>query len=162
MNPSEVAIAVADAVVATLNAGVSAAAFSTSFAAARSYETGVELENCAAVRVDVLFGFPAITRQDRASWSVRVPIDVAVRQQAMASNTSACDALAKLVGEIWDYLSNDGGKPREITVTDYDDVSFDEPAPDELDNFVPYDGRLLDKANLFVGVARVAYEVKAT
>ncbi len=161
MNPSEVCIAVAEAVKNALNAGVAADAFSMEFTAARSYETGIELEECLNLRVDVLYGFPRISRQDRNSWSVRVPIDVAVRKQALASNTSACDALAKLVGEIWDYLSNDGGQPRQITVTDYADVSFDEPTPDELDNFVPYAGRSLDKDTLFVGVARVAYEVRS-
>jgi hypothetical protein len=161
MNPSKVCIAVAEAVKTALNAGVAADAFSVSFTATRSYDTGVNLEECADLRVEVLYGFPAIRRQDRDSWNVRVPIDVAVRQQAMASDASACDALAQLVGEIWDYLSNDGGQPRVLTVADYDDVAFGEPTPGELDDFVPYDGRTLDKDNLFVGVARVAYEVKA-
>ncbi len=161
MNPSEVCIAVSEAVKDALNAGVAADAFSVEFTALRSYETGVDLEECSNLRVDVLYGFPQIRRQDRDSWSVRVPIDVAVRKQVLASNAAACDALATLVGEIFDYLSNDGGKPRAITVSGYDDVSFDEPTPEELDDYVPYDGRQLDKNALFLGVARVAYEVRS-
>lgn len=161
MNPPEIAIAVADAVVATLNAGVAAGAFAAywaaGFTAARIYDTSVALEGNSTLRVDVAYGLPTIERETQFRWTAFVPIDIAVRKQASEEDVAACDALSKLTGAIWDYLGNDSGVPRILTSYATAQLEFPTNVKADMPVVILWD-ELHDK-DQFTGIMGLVYRV---
>jgi hypothetical protein len=92
-------IEIADAVVATLNAGT----FSQAFTAERHYLPRFELPDLATLRVSVVPKGIASQALDRNRDQVDYRIDVAVQQKA-GVELATLDALMNLVEEIGDYL----------------------------------------------------------
>lgn len=156
MNPAAIAIAVADAVRAELAAGVAAGAFSQTFAPARTYDTELELEDSAGLRVDVLYGDIGLDRDTREAWLVTIPIDIAVRSHCRESDTEAADELATLAGQVWEYFAGNNGTPRPLG--DYPEASLVMP---EKDVFAPYLPNVLHRRNQFTAIVRLDYEVSA-
>jgi len=161
MNPTEIGLAVADAVVVTLNAGEEADAFASywadGFTAQRIWDTSITLEGNTTLRVDVLQAEPVVVhRETRATWKCLVPIFIAVRKQCSESSVAACDALTKLTGEIWDYMASNNGSPRSLegyadAVLDFPDNAAEAPVvvlPDYLHSH-----------NQFTGIVRLDYRV---
>ena len=94
-----VIIDIADAVVATLNAGT----FSQAFTAERHYLPRFELPDMATLRVSVVPKGIASQALDRKRDQNDYRIDVAVQHKA-GIDLAALDALMNLVEEIGDYL----------------------------------------------------------
>jgi hypothetical protein len=161
MNPPEIAIAVADAVVAQLNAGVADGAFTAYWAAGftvqRIYDTAVTLDGLSTLRVDVLYATPAIERETQFRWTAFVPIDIAIRQKASEDSKTVCDALAKLAGAIWDYMGNASGVPRVLA--DYATAQLEFPEDVEKDSPVVILADILHTHNQFTGIVRLTYRV---
>jgi hypothetical protein len=162
MNPAEIGIAVADAVVDTLNAGVDADAFaaywSAGFTARRIWDTTVLLEGNTTLRVDVLQSVPVeIVRDTQTTWEARVPVDIAVRKQCDETDVAASDALAKLTGKIWDYMASQNGKPRALV--DYDAADLEFPDSEQKESPVVILVDTLHTHNQFTGIIRLDYRV---
>jgi len=162
MNPAEIGLAVADAVVATLNDGVLDGAFAsywaTSFTAARTWDTSVALDGNTTLRVDVLCSAPVQVKQETSSsWVARVPIDIAVRKQCAETDVAACDVLAKLTGKIWDYLASNGGVPRDLV--GYADATMLPSVEQSSEQPVVILAETLHTHNQFTGIIRIDYRV---
>jgi len=164
MNPAEIGISVAGAVVDTLNAGVDAGAFASywaaGFTAQRIWDTSVALEGNTTLRVDVLQSAAVeVVRETRTSWVARVPIDIAVRKQCSETDDDACDVLAKLTGKIWDYMASNLGGPRSLT--GYADAVLEFPDAKQNQPPVTILNETLHTHNQFTGIIRLDYRVDA-
>lgn len=157
MNPGDIAIKVADAVLAELAEGVAdGVSFSEIFTPTRTYDTELCLEDNAGLAVDVLFGEPALERDTRAAWLVVVPIDIAIRKQCGEGATDDADDLVTLAGSIWAFFAGTAGTPRVLT--DYTEAAMREPSET---SFTPYVPDILREKNQFLAIVRLEYEVSA-
>lgn len=160
-NPFAILIDVADAVVAELNAGNTAGSFSKTFVATRTYDTDLELEASAAsaLSVNVAFGVPVIEKATVVRDRIVCPVDIAVRQQVLVSNTTACDALVEFSGELWAYLAGSGtdGFPRVLSA--YNTAAWED--PDREHAPWPYVPDILKESNQFVSILHTFYVVHA-
>jgi hypothetical protein len=93
-------IALADAIVASLNSGT----FSILFQAERGYRPVVELQTLQAVKVTVIPKSLAITAATRADGFYDCAIDVGVQRKVDVDDPAALDELMKLVEELGDHL----------------------------------------------------------
>lgn len=93
-------IALADAIVASLNGGT----FSISFEVERGYRPVVDLQTLQAVKVTVIPKSLAITAATRADGFYDCAIDVGVQRKMDVDDPAALDELMKLVEEIGDHL----------------------------------------------------------
>jgi hypothetical protein len=93
-------IALADAIVASLNSGP----FSLPFEAVRGYRPVVDLQTLQAVKVTVIPKSLAITAATRADGFYDCAIDVGVQQKVDVDDPAALDELMKLVEELGDHL----------------------------------------------------------
>lgn len=164
MNPAEIGIAVADAVVETLNDGFEAGAFAaywpSAVTAQRIWDTSVTLDGNTTLRIDVLQSAPVeVERETRSTWVCRVPIDIAIRKQCSETNGSACDVLAKLAGAIWDFMASHNGEPRDLT--GYADAVLEFPTSRQDQPPVVILAETLHTHNQFTGIVRLDYRVDA-
>ncbi|HQL54905.1 MAG TPA: hypothetical protein PLQ87_09375 [Phycisphaerae bacterium] len=93
-------IALADAIVASLNG----ATFSMAFQAERGYRPAVELPALQAVKVTVIPKSLAISAATRADGFYDCAIDIGVQRKVDVDDPAALDELMKLVEEIGDHL----------------------------------------------------------
>jgi hypothetical protein len=91
---------IADAVVASLNAG----AFALEFEAARKYQPVFELQDMQTLHVSVVPKSLAITTAARDSGFFDVAIDIGVQKKVNADESAELDALMNLVEQIADHL----------------------------------------------------------
>jgi hypothetical protein len=91
---------IADAVVASLNAG----SFGLEFEAARKYQPVFELQDMQTLHVSVVPKSLAITTAARDSGFFDVAIDIGVQKKVNADESAELDALMNLVEQIADHL----------------------------------------------------------
>ena len=95
-------IALADAIVASLNDGT----FSVPFQAERGYRPVVELPVLETVKVTVIPKSLSISAATRADGFYDCAIDIGVQRKVNPDEPAELDALMKLVEEISDHLRN--------------------------------------------------------
>ncbi len=95
-------IALADAIVASLNGGT----FSVPFQAERGYRPVVELPALETVKVTVIPKSLAISAATRTDGFYDCAIDIGVQRKVNPDEPAELDALMKLVEEIGDHLRN--------------------------------------------------------
>ncbi len=95
-----VILEIADAVVASLNAG----SFALEFEAERKYQPVFELQDMQTLHVSVVPKSLAITTAARDSGFFDVAIDVGVQKKVNADESAELDALMNLVEQIADHL----------------------------------------------------------
>lgn len=93
-------IALADAIVGSLNAGT----LSLPFEAERGYRPVVDLQTLQAVKVTVIPKSLAITAATRADGFYDCAIDVGVQRKVDVDDPAALDELMQLVEELGDHL----------------------------------------------------------
>ncbi|HNO80354.1 MAG TPA: hypothetical protein PKN33_20090 [Phycisphaerae bacterium] len=93
-------IDVADAVVASLNAG----SFGAPLTAVRKYVPTVELSDLAELNVTVVPKSAEITTATRTSSYFDCTIDIGIQQKVNPDETAELDALANLAEEVIDHL----------------------------------------------------------
>ena len=137
-------IALADSIVASLNAG----AFSLPFEVQRGYRPAVGLPDLAAVMVTVIPKSLAITAATRADGFYDCAIDVGVQRQVNAADPAELDALMSLVEEIGDHLRSRplDGFPAAVWLSLENEPVF---APEHL-----------EKEHVFTSVLTVTYRVR--
>ncbi len=91
---------IADAVVASLNAG----SFALEFEAERKYQPAFELQDMQTLHVSVVPKSLAITTAARDSGFFDVAIDIGVQKKVNADESAELDALMNLVEQIADHL----------------------------------------------------------
>jgi len=91
---------IADAVVASLNAG----SFALEFEAERKYQPVFELHDMQTLRVSVVPKSLAITTAARDSGFFDCAIDIGVQKKVNADDSAELDALMNLVEQIADHL----------------------------------------------------------
>ena len=137
-------IALADAIVASLNAG----AFSLPFEAHRGYRPAVGLPDLAAVKVTVIPKSLTISAATRADGFYDCAIDIGVQRKVNADDPAELDALMRLVEEIGDHLR---GRPLD---------GFPAAVWLSLENEPVFVPEHLEKEHVFTSVLTVTYRVR--
>lgn len=137
-------LALADAVVAGLNAGT----FSLPFTVQRGYRPAAELPDLAAVKVTVIPKSLAITAASRADGFYDCALDIGVQRKVNLDDPAELDALMRLVEELADHLrfKRLDGFPAAAWLSIENDPIF---APEHL-----------EKEHVFTSVLTVTYRVR--
>jgi hypothetical protein len=137
-------IDVADAVVASLNAG----SFALPFTAARKYVPAVELSDLADLNVTVVPKSAEITTATRTSSYFDCTIDIGIQQKVNPNEPAELDALADLAEQIVDHLrlSPLDALPEAVWLSIANEPVF---APEHL-----------DQQRVFTSVVSVTYRVR--
>jgi len=137
-------IDVADAVVASLNAG----SFGIPFTSARSYVPVVELSDLAELIVTVVPKSAEITTATRTSSYFDCTIDIGIQQKVNPDELSELDALADLAEQIVDHLRLESldALPEAAWLSIANEPVF---APEHL-----------DQQRVFTSVVSVTYRVR--
>ncbi len=137
-------IALADAVVAGLNAGP----FSLPFTVQRGYRPAVALPDLAAVKVTVIPKSLTITAASRADGFYDCAIDIGVQRKVNPDDPAELDALMRLVEELGDHLRGTklDGFTAAVWLALENDPIF---APEHL-----------EKERVFTSVLTVTYRVR--
>ena len=137
-------IKIADAIVASLNAGT----FSQAFEAERKYQPAFELPEMQTLHVSVVPRSVAITTATRDSSYFDCAIDVGVQKKVNADDPDELDKLMDLVQEIADHLRMKrlGETPEAAWVS--------------IENEPAFASEHLDQQRVFTSVLTVTYRVR--
>ena len=163
---------VADAVVASLEAGEAAGSFAQAIVTEREYDSSMMLEDTDVISVIVVPVLSNRTRKSQGTWNRDVVLDVMVRKRFPQSDFNAdgsvdkerLDEYVDLLEQIDDYLAD----PDNHNLPTYTDALYIEDDSKEADRAIvrdlgirfPWIPQHLTEWHQYTGVVRVAYHVE--